>query len=109
MTTKLERDFQKNLTEKLERMFPGSIILKGNSAVRQGVPDWIILHEDTWAALEVKRSASATRQPNQDFYVESMGNMAYAAFIYPENEEEILNELQSALRTRRKARVSKRI
>lgn len=106
---KLERDFQKKLTQKLEGMFPDAIIIKGNSAMRQGVPDWLILSGNTWAALEVKRSANATRQPNQEIYVNSMRNMAYAAFIYPENEEEILNELQSALRPRRQTRVPKRV
>lgn len=45
------------------------------------------------AALEGKKSASAPHRPNQDYYVQQMDEMSFAAFIYPENKEEVLNEL----------------
>lgn len=104
-----EGRFKDELKDDLEYMFPGIIILMGNSEFQQGIPDWLLLYENKWAALEVKRSANAIHQPNQDYYVQLLGNMAYAAFIYPENKEEILDELQSALRPRRATRVSKRV
>jgi len=37
---------------------------------------------------------------------EKMNEMSYAAFIYPENKEEILNELERSFQARRSARLS---
>jgi hypothetical protein len=51
--------------------------------------------------LEVKRSATATRQPNQQYFVDELNQMSYAALIHPDNEEDILNEVQRALQTER--------
>jgi hypothetical protein len=51
--------------------------------------------------LEVKASADAPEQPNQEYYVNSLDAMSFAAFIYPENEEEVLDDLQSAFERRR--------
>ena len=99
--TKLESDFQTDLNSDLERLFPGCLIIKGNSAMRPGIPDRLVLFENRWAALEVKRSATAVHQPNQDWYVELMDRMSFAAFIYPENKEEVLRDLQQAFRARR--------
>jgi hypothetical protein len=71
-----------------------------------GVPDITVLYGRFWAMLEVKVSASAPSQPNQEYYVDEMNKMGFAAFIYPENEEEVLYALQQAFRARRAARVS---
>lgn len=79
-------------------MFKGCIILKNDPNYRQGIPDLIILYMDKWATLEVKRNPDSPHQPNQDFYVNKMNNMSFSRFIYPENKEEVLRELQLALR-----------
>lgn len=97
MVSKLERDFQAKLIKDLKNMFPGSIIMKTDPTYIQGLPDLLILHKDKWAALEVKRSATASKRPNQDYYVNKMDDMSYASFIYPENKEDVLDELRKTL------------
>lgn len=104
----LESKFQSGLIEELKDMFPGCIVLKNDPNYIQGFPDLTILYGDKWATLECKKFAHATRQPNQEYYVDKLDNMSFAAFIYPENKEDVLYELQLALRPNRKARVSKR-
>ncbi len=96
MSGKLERDFQRELIKELERRFPGSIVTKLDSSHIQGIPDLLILYEDRWATLECKRDKKATRQPNQRLYVDKMNDMSFSRFIYPENREEVLSELQQA-------------
>lgn len=98
---KLEKIFQSELIKELKELFPGCIILKNDPTYIQGIPDLLILFEDKWAALEVKKSITASHRPNQEFYVNKMGRMSYANFIYPENKEVVLNELQEAFFSRR--------
>ena len=98
---KLERDFQRNLTKELKDIFVGCIIMKNDSSYIQGIPDLLILYKDRWAALEVKKSATASHRPNQEYYVDKMDEMSYASFIYPENKEVVLDELQQTLFSRR--------
>ena len=89
--------YQYKLKKKLEVMFPGCIILRNDPQSNfQGVPDLTILYKDKWAALEVKRSEKAPRQPNQAYYTEKFDEMSFAAFIHPGNEEEVLSDLQLA-------------
>lgn len=102
----LERDYQARLIRKIKKDLSGSLVLKNDPEYIQGFPDLLILHGDRWAALEVKRSASAHHQPNQDYYVELLQGMSFASFIYPENEEEVLDGLYSALEPERAARLS---
>lgn len=84
-------------------------MLKNDSSYIQGIPDLIILFRDRWAMLEVKGSAKAPRQPNQEYYVRVLGEMSFAAFIYPENEEEVLRDLQQAFTSARHTRFSERL
>lgn len=95
----VERDFQSKLIQDIKIIFPGCIVLKNDPNYIQGIPDLLILWNDKWATLEVKRSSTATQRPNQEYYVEMMNNMSYSAFIYPENKEEIIHEIQSAFGT----------
>lgn len=90
----LESGYQGKLIRKLEKMYPGCFILKNDPGYRQGVPDLIVLYKDTWAALEVKKDSKAQKQPNQRHYVGLLDCMSFSAFIYPENEEEVLHDLQ---------------
>ena len=94
-----ENRFQSKLIEDLESRFPGCIILKNDSSYRQGIPDLTIFYQDKWATLEVKKNKNAVHQPNQDYYVDQMNKMSFSRFIYPENKEEVLHELQQAFKS----------
>jgi len=96
-----ESAYQASLIKKLERMFPGCIILKNDSSYLQGVPDLSIFYGVHWAMLEVKANRHAIEQPNQRYYVEMMDRESFAAFIFPENEQEVLDGLQLAFGVRR--------
>lgn len=88
--------FQKQLIDELKTRFPGCVVLKNDANYLQGVPDLLILYNDHWACLECKKSAGAKHQPNQDYYVEKMDQMSFSRFVYPENKESVLNDLQQS-------------
>lgn len=90
----LENKFQSKLIKELKKEFPGCMVLKNDPTYIQGVPDLLILHNDHWAGLEVKRSENAKHQPNQDYYVDKMNEMSFSSFIYPENKDEVIGELK---------------
>lgn len=95
----LESKFQADLKKELQTRFPGCIVTKLDSSYIQGIPDLLVLYKDKWATLECKKSANAKKQPNQPYYVDKMNEMSFSRFIYPENKEEVLNELQQTFGT----------
>ena len=97
----LESRFKTELVKELETIFPGCIILHMDPNEYQGIPDLLILYRNKWAALEGKRGRNEHIQNNQEYYVDLMNRMSFARFIFPENKEEVLNELQQAFRSRR--------
>lgn len=99
--SKTEAIYQAKLIDKLQAMFPTGFIIKTDPMECQGIPDILLLVGDRWAMLEVKRCENAESRPNQPYYVSMFDRMSFASFIYPENEEQVLHELQSALRARR--------
>lgn len=101
-----ESKYERDLKVKLRKMFPGCHIQRNDPREHQGIPDILILWGERWAMLEVKQSASAPSQPNQPYHVDAFNTMSFAAFIYPENEEQVLDELQRSLGSPRQARVS---
>lgn len=101
-----ENAFQAKLINKIKDLFDGEcLILKNDERYLQGIPDLSIFVGSRWAMLEVKASADAPYQPNQEWYLESLGRWSYTATVYPENEREVLRELQCALQPRRAARI----
>jgi len=96
----LERKFKAELKETLKERFPGCVLFDLNPNDIQGVSDMLILYKSTWAMLECKRESTSPHRPNQDYYVEQFNDMSFAAFIFPENKEEVLNALESALKSR---------
>lgn len=104
-----ENDFQGALVQRIKELLPGAFVLKNDSSYLQGIPDLTILYGERWAILEVKRArprSSRDYEPNQEWYLELFNQMSFSATIFPENEEEVLHDLQLALRPRRTARVS---
>lgn len=98
---KNENKFQPDMIEAIELEFPGCIILKNDPNYIQGIPDLTVLYKNKWATLECKRSINEPHRPNQDYYVNLMNRMSYSSFVYPENKEKVLHDLQCAFRTRR--------
>lgn len=92
----LESRFKRELKNDLENMFPGCILIDLDPQSIQGIPDLLILYKKSWATLETKKNRTASRRPNQDYYVDLMNEMSFSSFVYPENKEEVLNELQRA-------------
>ena len=102
-----ESAFQKGLINDLKKRFPGCMVLKNDPNYIQGIPDLLVLYEGRWAALECKKAKQASHQPNQDYYVERMNEMSFSRFVYPENKENVLDELQQSFQSCRPARFSR--
>lgn len=102
-----ESAFQKSLINDLKKRFPGCMVLKNDPNYIQGIPDLLVLYEGRWAALECKKAKQASHQPNQDYYVERMNEMSFSRFVYPENKENVLDELQQSFQSCRPARFSR--
>ena len=103
MPTK-ESKFQAHVIERLQMTFPGCVVIKNDPQYLQGIPDILLLTNGFWAMLEVKASKRSPIQPNQEYYVNLLSKMSFAAFIFPENEEEVFNDLQHAFSTQGQAR-----
>lgn len=91
---KLESEFQAKLIKDLKKIFEGCLVMKLDSGYIQGIPDLLVLYKDKWATLEVKKHASASKRPNQEYYVGLMNKMSFSRFISPENKDEVLDELK---------------
>lgn len=91
-----EAAYQRNLIMKLEALLPNCFIIKNDPSITQGMPDLLILWEDRWAMLELKVSENEPLQPNQAHYVDKFNKLSFAAFIWPEIEEQVLYDLQTA-------------
>lgn len=98
-----ETEFQSKLIKELKRIFPGCFVLKTDAGYIQGIPDLLILYKDKWAALECKKEKDAKRRPNQGYYVDILNKLSFSRFIYPENKEEVLNDLQRTFEPSRAA------
>lgn len=112
-----EERYQAHLIDELEDMFPGCIVVRldpryvdfyiDGDRFSQGVLDLLVLFGGRVGTLEVKAYENAPRQPNQDYFVEQFDRVAFAAFICPENERDVLDGLSRSLRPERSARLSR--
>lgn len=94
-----ENKFQADLIKELRNKFEGCLVLKNDPNYKQGIPDLLVLYKNKWAALECKKDKNAPARPNQPYYVDLLNDMSYASFIYPENKEEVLNELERSFKS----------
>lgn len=88
----LESEFQADLKKEIENRFPGAYVAKQDT--RQGTPDLLVLYQKHWALLENKKDKDEAHRPNQDWWVDHFNQMSFSAFVYPENVEEVLNEME---------------
>lgn len=99
--SKLESKFQKEFIDEVKARYPGAIALKNDSSYIQGFPDWTVLYEDKYAVLEMKKEKNAKKQPNQEYYVDKINEMSFSRFVYPENKDEVLADLDKLFSKRR--------
>ena len=87
--------FQTHIIQRLEELFGDRdlIILKNDPQYLQGIPDLSVFVDSRWAMLETKCGVDKPHRPNQDYYVDKADRMSFSAFIYPENEEEVISAL----------------
>lgn len=93
-----EGEYKTGLQKRLEYRFPDAYIFKTDASQKRGAPDLIILFGDRWAALEVKKSRNARHRPLQDRRIAQLNHMSFAAIIFPENEEEVIYEMERAFK-----------
>lgn len=92
-----ESNFQKKLIDAIMDICPGSIIMKNDANYIQGIPDWtVLLPNGKWVLIECKKSANATRRPNQEFYISWANEHGYGVFASPENFKEVINDIKQA-------------
>ena len=96
---KLESKFQKEFIDEAKSRYPGCVALKNDSSYIQGFPDWTLLYKDKWAVLEMKKERGARKQPNQEYYVDKLNSMSFSRFVFPENKEEVFDDLDKFFNT----------
>jgi hypothetical protein len=101
-----ESQYQSKLIKKIKNLLPGCVVLKNDAGYIQGIPDLLVLYNTKWAALEIKLSDTSNIQPNQEYYLNLLDDMSFASFVNPQNEEEVLYDLQYSLGVKRNSRVS---
>lgn len=106
---RLEKDFQKPLIQEIKKRFPNAVVKKNDPKHIQGIPDLSVDIGAYSYHLEVKRSKDAPHRPNQPHYIKKYNdNGGWARTIYPENKDEVLDEMEQISRARGTSRVSKR-
>lgn len=90
----LENKFKTQLIKNIKDRFKGCMVVHLDPTEIQGIPDLLVLHHNKWAALEGKKNARASKRPNQQYYVDKMNGMGFAGFIYPENANQVLDDME---------------
>lgn len=64
---------------------------------QQGIPDLTVFIDNRWFLLEVKASEKSKLRPNQEWWVLKWNDVTFCSFIFPENEEEVLDAMERSL------------
>lgn len=92
---------ESNLEKKVVRFLKskGCKVYKmaANPGVPKGTPDRLFLKEGLWGFLEIKASRTSKYQPLQKEQIAFLNNWSYAKAVYPENWDEIREELDQML------------
>jgi hypothetical protein len=88
-----EAQYQSELIDRIKTRLPGCIVMKNDCNYLQGVPDLTVLYQAKWALLEVKATEKSKERPNQRHYIDKASVYSFASFIYPEIEEQVLEDL----------------
>ena len=91
-----EARYQRHLIKRIDHLIPQAFVIKNDASHIQGIPDILVLYKNMWAMLEIKIEENSSHQPNQDYYIQLFDGMSFAAFINPDNEEAVLNDIQHA-------------
>ena len=94
----LESKFKTKLIKEIKVRLPGSFVFHLDPTEMQGAPDLLVLFKNKWAALEGKKNSTASLRPNQQHYVDRFNKMSFARIIFPENVEEVLDEMERAFK-----------
>ncbi len=90
----LESKFKKSFLQRVRARLQIDLDIISPDTMMRDYPDTFILGPDRWAALEFKRERNAAHQPNQDYHVARLNRKSFARFVYPENAEEVLDDLE---------------
>lgn len=104
----LEADYKPELMARMVTRFSrfGEVRFQHNDPNmpgQQGIPDLTVFIGPWWSLLEVKRSEKSKKRPNQDWWIEHWSKTTFCSVIFPENEEEVLNDLERSLEVGRPA------
>lgn len=94
----LENKFKTRLVKQIKKRFPGSFIFHLDPTEMQGIPDLLVLYNNHWGALEGKKDSKASLRPNQQYYVDRLNELSFARIIFPENAEEVLDEMERSFK-----------
>lgn len=90
---KLESTFEKEFCKALRQTLGERYTYTFKLTAAKGIPDRLILYKDKYALLEFKQYKNAKKQPGQETWVGHFDNLAYAAIVYPENAEKVMQDI----------------
>lgn len=97
----LEAVYQADLVKRIPIRFGQDrtrvVINDPNLPGHQGIPDLTVYIGPYWFLLEVKASEKSKLRPNQEWWIKHWSKQTFCSFIYPENEEEVLNAMERSL------------
>lgn len=90
-----EATFRTKFLKDVKDLSPDIIIEFADPQRRNGIPDVIIFYKKKFARIETKKSKNASKRLHQQYYIDYFNNQGiYAAFLTPENKEEVFNALR---------------